>query len=187
MNKLPCKEYIEWMSLAQDGMLDRAQSHLLHEHLANCRECRLTWEAMNEISQVFHAAPMLEPEPGFVRRFQARLTYREEQHRRAMIWALLGIGVIALTILALPSLIETLSFTGSLLLPYRVVAYVQGLMNWIYILVSDLLEAAWLLIRYVCTGPAAPACLALAATAAAAVAMWTKFLVGRLSARRVVG
>jgi predicted anti-sigma-YlaC factor YlaD len=187
MNQQPREQYIEWMSLAQDGMLDRSQSQLLHQHIADCSQCRLTWEAMNEISRMFRSAPMLEPEIGFVRRFEMRLVYREEQHRRAMIWALLGIGVIALTILALPSLIGALSFTGTLVLPYHVVAYVQGLMNWIYIVVSEFLEAAWLLIRYVCTGPAAPVCVALAATAAAAVAMWTKFLVGRLSGQRVAG
>jgi predicted anti-sigma-YlaC factor YlaD len=173
------------MSLAQDGMLDRAQSEFLHKHIANCTQCRLTWKAMNEISRMFRTAPMLEPEPGFIQRFEMRLVYREEQHRRAMIWALLGIGVIALIILALPSLIDTLSFTGTLVLPYRVVAYVQGVVNWLYIVISQLLEAGWVLIRYVCTGPAAPVCVALAATAAAAIAMWTRFLVGRLSAQRV--
>lgn len=141
---------------------------------------------MNEISQLFRAAPMLQPEPGFVRRFEVRLTYREEQHRRAMIWALLGIGVIALAILALPSLINALSLTGSLVLPYQVVVYVHSFLNWLYIVLSALLEAVWLLVRYACTGPAGPACVALAATAAAAVLLWTKFLIGQLTSRQMI-
>jgi hypothetical protein len=174
------------MSLAQDGMLDQAQIRLLHNHIASCRECRVTWQAMNEISQLFHAAPMLSPEPGFVQRFETRLMYREEQHRRTMIWALLGIGFIALFILALPSLINALSFTGNLVLPDQVVAYVRGVLSWLYIVVSALADAAWLLIRYMCTGPAGPACVALIATAAAAVTLWTRFLVGRLATRRVL-
>lgn len=181
MNTQPCEQYIEWMSLAQDGALDRTHMHLLHAHIDACASCRSLWEAMTATSRLFGAAPMVEPRPGFVQRFEARLAYREEQRRRAMIWLMLGIGAIALTLLALPSLWSVLSVTGQLVLPYQAIAYIQGLLTWTAIVVSALVEAAGVLIRYLCTGPASPLFLTVIAIAGALVATWTRFWVGRLA------
>ena len=50
---------------------------------------------------------------------------------------------------------------------------------------NECADAAFLLARYACTGPAGTACLALVAVAGAFVAIWTRFLVGRLAAQRV--
>jgi predicted anti-sigma-YlaC factor YlaD len=184
MNKQACEQYTEWMSLAQDGMLDRTQMHVLRTHIDTCPSCRNVWEAMTAVSRVFRAAPMVAPASGFVQRFEARLAYREELRRRAMIWLLLGIGVVALALLALPSILGALSLTGRLVLPYAVVTYLQGLFDWTYLVVSALLQAAWILIRYVCAGPAGPVCVALIAVAGAMIAMWTKFLMDRLARQR---
>jgi hypothetical protein len=172
------------MSLAQDSNLDRAQMRLLNGHIEACPQCRQTWEAMNEVSRLLHAAPLAEPSPGFVQRFEARLAYHLEQRRRVMVWLLMGIGAIALALLALPSLVGVLSLTGRLLLPDATIAYLNGLLDWTYLVVTALFEAAGVLIRYVCTGPTAPLCLAIGAVAASLVALWTKFLVGRLSRQR---
>ena len=65
----------------------------------------------------------------------------------AMIWFLLGIGVVALTLLALPSLISVLRLTGYLVLPYQTVAYIQHLLNWIYIVLDAFFGSAWVLCR----------------------------------------
>ena len=185
MNKLQCNEYTEWMSLAQDGMLNRAQMNLLQMHIAACPPCLGIWESMTEISRVFHAAEMVEPAPGFVARVQARLAYRRERRRRTMVWLLLGIGTIALAFLAMPSLLEALSLTGRLVLPYPVITYIEQLLNWVSVVVTASVDAILLLARHICTGPAGAACLALIAIAGALVAIWTKFLVGRLAAQRV--
>ena len=184
MNKQPCEQYIEWMSLAQDSMLNRTQVHLLHTHIAACPPCKTMWEAMTMVSQMFHQAPMAEPAQGFVERFEARLAYRAEQRRRVMIWMLLGIGVIALTLLALPSLIGALSFTGYLVLPYQIIVYIQRVLDWAYIVLTALMDAIWMLIRYTFTGPAGPVSLSLIVVAGALVATWTKFLIGRLVEQR---
>jgi predicted anti-sigma-YlaC factor YlaD len=184
MNKQQCEQYIEWMSMAQDGMLSRTQMHVLHTHIAVCPPCMTVWESMTAVSQMFRAAPMIAPLPGFVKRFEARLAYRREQRRRAMVWLLLGIGAIALGFLALPSLIGVLSLAGYLVLPYQVLTYIQGLLSWVYVLISAVADATQILVRYVCTGPAGPACLALVAVTGALVAIWTRFLVGRLASQR---
>jgi hypothetical protein len=155
--------------------------HLLHTHIDGCASCKSLWEEMTAISRMFRAAPMVEPHTGFVQRFEIRLAYHEEQRRRAMIWLMLGIGAIALTLLALPSLWSVLSVTGQLVLPYQAITYIQGLLTWTAIVVSALVEAAGVLIRYLCTGPAAPFYLAMIAIAGALVATWTRFWVGRLT------
>jgi hypothetical protein len=98
---------------------------------------------------------------------------------------LLAIGTIALTVLALPSIVNALSVTGYLVLPYWVIAYTQGLLDWLYLVASALGESAWVLVRYTCTGPWGPTCLILVAVAIAATTLWAKALIGRMSAQRV--
>ena len=182
MNQQPCDQYSEWMSLALDGLLDSTQMRQLHQHLEECPTCQLQWEAMNELSRLFYAAPMLAPAPGFAARFQARLAYREERRHQAIIWALLTVGVITLTLLALPSLIGVLCFTGRLILPYEVVAYVQGLLNWLVIAARTLADAAWVLVRNMATRPASLACLGSSAAAGILALVWMRILMGRTSA-----
>ena len=182
MHKQPCEHYTEWMSLAQDGILNSTQSHLLHTHLATCAPCRTQWEAMATVSRMLHAAPIVSPEPGFVARFEARLAYRKEQRRQGMVWLLLGIGVIALTILALPSLIRVLSLTSRMVLPYDVIVYLQRLFDWAYIVFSALMDAAGVLMRHFVTTPAGLACIGSVVAAGLLMAAWTRMLVHRMSA-----
>ena len=113
MNQQSCEQYTEWMSLAQDGLLNSTQTRLLHTHLARCPRCQAQWETMTLVSRMLHSAPMMKPLPGFAARFESRLVRQGEKRRQAMIWLLLGIGVVALTILALPSLVGVLRFTGT--------------------------------------------------------------------------
>ena len=183
MNENMCERYQEWMSLAQDGMLNSMQNQLLHEHLSTCPSCRLQWEAMTLVSQMFRAAPMAEPVPGFLPRFQARLAHWQERRRRAMVAVLLGFGVFALTILALPSLIRLLGFTGQLILPYWLVVYLQGLIDWAYLVLSALLDAAGLLIAGFASSPTGLACVSAAAIAGTLILIWIPAMMGRLATR----
>jgi len=179
MNQEMCEQYGEWMSMAQDGMLNGTQTRLLHTHLASCPLCQTEWEAMTLVSQMFRAAPMAAPAPGFVERFQARLAYREEQQRRGMVWLLLGIGAFALLALTLPSLIGVLCFTGRLILPYQVIAYVQGILNWVSMVSVALADTLWVLIRYAATRPVGMACLGSAAAIGVGGAIWIRSQIGR--------
>ena len=185
MNERSCEQYTEWMSLAQDGMLSGTQTRLLHSHLVACPPCRALWEAMTTVSRMFHASPAVAPIPGFVTRFQARLAYREEQRRRAAICILLGTGVIALVILALPSLTDMLYLTGRLILPYEIFAYMQGLFDWMGIVLEAFVDAVWVLIRYFATQPAARAYIGPAAIAGILALVWTRLLLGRMAAQEI--
>lgn len=185
MNKQPCESYTEWMSLALDGMLGPTETHLLHAHVASCPSCAATWKAIRQVSSMLRAAPMAEPQPGFVARFEARLAYQAERRRRTLVWVVLALGAIVLILLALPSVLGILRLTGRLVLPYQVIAYAEVTMNWLYLVSHALVEAFWTLVRSVCTGPSASACLLLAAAAALALVMWTRAVVSRLTGQRV--
>lgn len=184
MNKQPCETYIEWMSLALDGMLGPTETHLLHGHIASCPSCAGTWEAMYQVSSMLRAAPMAEPQPGFVERFEARLGYHAEQRRRTLVWMLLGIGAVVLALLALPSLFDVLRLTGQLVLPYPVIAHARDTVNWLYLVTDAFLEASWTLIQFACTGPGAGACLLLVAAAAGVLVLWTRLVVSKLARQR---
>ena len=184
MNKQPCESHREWMSLALDGMLGPTETRLLHSHIAECPSCAQTWQAMRQVSTMLRAAPIVEPQSGFVKRFEARLAYQTEQRRRTLVWALLGIGAVVLALLALPSLLGVLRLTGQLVLPYQIIAYARVMMDWLYLLINAFLEASWTLVQFVCTGPTAGMCLLLAAAAASVVVLWTRLVVGRLAGHR---
>jgi hypothetical protein len=179
MNQQACEQYGEWMSLAQDGLLSSTQTRLLHAHLASCTSCQTEWEAMTFVSQMFRSTPMVSPSSGFVERFQTRLAYREEQRRGLMIWLLLGMGAFALLALTLPSLIGVLCLTGRLILPYQVIAYIQGLLNWVSMASVALADALWVLIRYTATKPAGLAFLGSVAVIGILSGIWMRSLIGR--------
>jgi hypothetical protein len=178
MNQETCEQYGEWMSLAQDGMLSGTQTRLLHVHLGTCPPCQTEWEAMTLVSQMFRAAPMVAPSPGFVERFEAKLALHQEQRRRGMIWLLLGMGAFALLALMLPSLIGVLCFTGQLILPYQAIAYIQGVLNWISMASIALANALWVLVRYGATKPAGLACLGSLVAIGLLGVTWMRSLIG---------
>jgi len=176
MNQQPCEQLSEWMSLAQDNLLDNAQMRLLHAHLAECSLCQARWEGMALVSRLFHAAPLAAPAPGFAQRFERRLARREEQRRQLAIWALLAIGVIVLTSLAFPSILGTLALGGRLILPYETFRVIQGLFTWIAIVLAALTDAMWVLIRHFAGQPAAWACAGSAGMMGLLAAVWMRVL-----------
>lgn len=137
------------------------------------------------VSQMFHAAPMIGPAPGFMLRLQARIAYREEQRRRAMVGVLLGVGVVALLILALPSILGLLGVTGRLLLPYWIVVYAQEAFGWAYMVLRSLSDAAWLLIRNFASTSGGVACISSVAVAVALFVLWVPLMMGRMATRTI--
>lgn len=176
-----CETLQEWMSLAQDGQLGSVESRRMHEHLMTCAECKAQWNAMMTLSQMFHAAPMVGPQPGFMLRLQARMAYREEQRRRLLVAILLAVGVIALLFLALPSILSLVGLTGQLLLPRWIVLYVQSALNWLYLVWSSLADAVWLLLRNFAASAQGTTCLVSTIAAGAFIVLWVPLMMRRMA------
>jgi hypothetical protein len=70
---------------------------------------------------------------------------------------------------------------GRILLPYQIVAYVQGLFNWTYVVLNALLDAVGVLIRHFITTPAGLACIGSLVVAGALIVVWTRFLIHRMN------
>jgi hypothetical protein len=95
----------------------------------------------------------------------------------------MGVGVIALAMLALPSIAGMVWFTGQLILPYEVITYLEGLFKWAWIVLCALADAVWVLIRYVATQPGALACIGSSTLAGALALLWMRFALGRKAAQ----
>jgi len=176
MNQQNCDQYTEWMSLAQDGMLSSTQTRLLHGHLSGCPPCQTTWEAMTFVSQMFHVAPMVAPPPDFAAGVQAKLEYRQERRRRTVIGLILGFGALAMLLLVLPSLAHAVWMAGRLFLPYPIVAYGQGLFNWIRVALRTLGDATWVIVRFAATNPTVQTSLGMGAIAGATSVLWMRLV-----------
>ena len=175
-NQQNCDQYLEWMSLAQDGMLNSTQTRLLHGHLSVCPPCQTTWEAMTFVSQMLHSAPMVAPPPDFAQSVHKKLEYRQERRRRTVIGLILGLGAFAVLILALPNLVNAIWFAGRMFLPYQIIAYGQGILNWINVALRTLGDAAWVIVRFAAANPTVQASLGAGAIAGAGSVLWMRFL-----------
>jgi hypothetical protein len=174
MNQQNCDQYTEWMSLAQDGMLSSTQTRLLHGHMAVCPPCQTTWEAMNLVSQMLHAAPMVAPAPGLALRVQKKLEYRQEHRRRAVIGLLLGLGALVILVLALPSLVGALWLAGRMVLPYPLIASIEEVVSWFSAALRALGEAAWVIVRFAASNSTVRTSLAAGAIAGAGSVIWMR-------------
>jgi predicted anti-sigma-YlaC factor YlaD len=90
----------EWLLSA--GSLTPEEHGTLQEHLKSCESCRQLSEAWQEVEYQLESAPMRSPEPGFTRRWQARLAQDQLRlQRRQSIYLLAFGGGIALALLIL--------------------------------------------------------------------------------------
>jgi len=69
------------MSLAIDGLLDHGDRQKLEQHVATCLACGQEWEAMQQVSALFEASPMVGPPLGFAVRVERRLADKKKQRR----------------------------------------------------------------------------------------------------------
>ncbi len=71
-----------WMSLALDGALDTPEEQHLHAHLAGCPACRAEWAAMQAVSTLLAAEPLVPPPWGFSARVDQRISRQMVRPRR---------------------------------------------------------------------------------------------------------
>lgn len=104
MNHKPFEDMI----FTPDGLRD-SDRVTLQNHIAMCEDCRLLSQAWEHVSIDLHASTMVEPAPGFTKRWQLRLdaNMARQQRRQTLLilaFCILGAGLLlgALAFLALP-------------------------------------------------------------------------------------
>jgi anti-sigma factor RsiW len=103
------EEITALMSLALDGLLDDRDRQRLQQHLITCATCRQEWEAMQQISALFEASPLVGPSLGFATRVERRIGEETKKRRRVFggvalltsSLSLAGVTVITLIVLGL--------------------------------------------------------------------------------------
>lgn len=105
--------YEEWLFTHYDDRggekLTVQQENDLQTHLQGCAECRQLAQAWQHVGARLRAAPQIEPEPGFIARWQARLEIDAQRVQRKQTMAALGFSLAgavmlfaSLLLLALP-------------------------------------------------------------------------------------
>lgn len=106
MNHQP---YEQWL-LGKEP-LSRDQEEALRSHLNGCEACKKLSAAWSDVRQLIRSAPVVEPQSGFVSRWQARLEVqiameRQALHRRQswVVFILTTLGAITLFVLVVTQL-----------------------------------------------------------------------------------
>ena len=76
------EEMTALMSLALDHLLEEAERQALDRHLATCAFCRSEWVAMQQVSAVLEASPLVGPPLGFAVRVERRLEEQAKKQRQ---------------------------------------------------------------------------------------------------------
>jgi hypothetical protein len=79
----------EWM-LGEEAIPEEEAAQL-REHLAACDSCRALSSAWTEVRGLLETAPAVAPAPGFVDRWQVRMTDSRLRASQAQAWAVLGL------------------------------------------------------------------------------------------------
>lgn len=102
-------QYFEELLLSEDA-LNKEEDHQLAEHLASCNQCRELSDALNGVDNIFGSVQVISPEPGFVMRWQAKLSIEEEtaklmRHRwQSLIGLILGANSAVILLLIISDL-----------------------------------------------------------------------------------
>ncbi|HEX6305270.1 MAG TPA: hypothetical protein VFZ76_13845 [Anaerolineales bacterium] len=96
------QQYEQW--LLSEEPLSREQSEELRAHLNSCEGCQRLSAAWSEVRQFIRSTPTVEPESGFVARWQARLelekaSEKQALHRRQSWIALIFTALTAISLL----------------------------------------------------------------------------------------
>lgn len=89
--------FTEKISLWLDNQLASADVAELKAHLADCEDCRETYQAMQQVDHLFRTAAtrMAAPSPGFTERFESRLgQHRSKAWQSWLAVSALGLGSV---------------------------------------------------------------------------------------------
>lgn len=91
------EEFYWMMSLTLDGLLDAADYARFESYQAQHPALATLWSEWQGVDRELGLLPHVDPDPGFVARFEVRLAQQEaQQQQRALIFSLLAVGLVAL-------------------------------------------------------------------------------------------
>lgn len=88
------EEAFALMSMALDGLLDARETERLEELMKEDTGLRATWQQWQKLENLLTTVVRADPAPGFVARFEERLSLREARDRRRR-RALIGAAALA--------------------------------------------------------------------------------------------
>lgn len=89
MQHLNHTPFEDW--LLTEDTLTQDETKTLHEHILTCETCQTLSLALKGVESEFRLAPFMEPQPGFVDRWQGRLAQaRLRTYRRQTLWIMLA-------------------------------------------------------------------------------------------------
>ena len=101
-----------------------------------------------------------------------------------MIGLILGLGALAMLLLALPLVANAVWTAGRMFLPYPIVAYGEGLANWFRVALRTLGDATWVVVRFAATNSTVRTSLGVGAIAGAASVLWMRLVFGPKAPQR---
>ena len=108
-----CDQISEMMSARLDNRLDDAEIALLEDHLAGCRACQAEWQKLQALDLLLASAPMVRPPVRMRVQVMARLNRRDQARRAIFGGTTLGLGTVALALLAFaPAILGLLEAAG---------------------------------------------------------------------------
>jgi predicted anti-sigma-YlaC factor YlaD len=174
-----CQDISQLMSLALDQSLSQVEARGLEDHLKRCETCQEEWEAMQRISRLFTAAPLMEPPAGFADRVMQRLAQRQARRRRFLIGAALLVICLSLGALALPGIVGWLAMLWQVITEPTLLSHGAKLVAQLLNLAESVGGACWLIITVLPFYLSQPVLLGYSFLALALTALWIRLVAGR--------
>jgi anti-sigma factor RsiW len=175
---MSCQDISQLMSLALDQSLAQAEASCLKEHLRLCPTCQEEWEAMQRISRLFTAAPLMEPSADFADRVMLRLAQRQARRRRFLIGAALLVICLSLGALALPGIVVWLAMLWQLITEPALLSHGAKLVAQLLSLAESVGGACWLIITALLSHLSQPVLLGYSFLALTLTALWIRLVAG---------
>jgi predicted anti-sigma-YlaC factor YlaD len=141
-----CQEIGQLMSLSLDEALAAEEGRQLQTHLDRCQSCQAKWTSMKRVSQLFADAPLVPPPAGFAAKVSRRLAQHEARRRGVLGGMILFVGIIALTVLALPAIIGAFTALERLFSYPLLLSHGPQLILKLISICRPLVKAGWLAI-----------------------------------------
>ncbi len=167
------KEAFSLMMDALDGILTSSGQEWLEHHLSVCTECRIEWDALQEVDRLFASAPPVPAPAGFARRVQTRIESPSWERSLGALFALSLGSLAALLLVAAPASVTLLGLWTAFSQP----AQFTDLLVWLGQLgrvSGSLLDVLWTALRlFSFEAAGSPIVLGWAIVAGAAVVLWS--------------